>query len=308
MYYGESGGVNEAFSDIMGEAAEDYLLQSDFVTGNTIMKFLPYMREFERPENDNISISKVEDMLEHTDPHFSSGIYRRVWWVVVKDGSMSIRDAAAVFLYANRMYWHSTASFYDCSCGTLKAALDLGHDIAPFRMAFKDVGLEDCDVNSHVFGFNNNDTRFGLPVSASVNPVFKMETPVWADKLIVDVSSSSEKREVENDYGAEILITIMMGGWESTHDKCTNAVVVAQGLNHLELENVADQEYFFKLSVSNDTVILPEVYNFTRMSIESGVSKVDLTIGYTCQKNFATEDWETNFFYSRDCGTEFDYY
>lgn len=303
-YRGESGGINEAFSDIMGEAAEDYLLDSDFLTGYSIMKTLPYLREFEIPENDNMSISKVDAMDEHTDPHFSSGVYRRVWWVLTKEAGMTIRDASAVFLYANRMYWHSTASFYDCSCGTLKAALDLGYDTAPFRMAFKDVGLEDCNVNTHVFGLNNNATRKGVLVSETVNPVFKMETPEWADRLIVDVTTSEKKREI-GISDAEILITVMMNGWEYSDDECDSAVYVTDGINHVEVPNAVDEEYFIKLSLANTTIMPPEIYNAT--SVSSVFSYlVDLTVGYTCQKNF-TADYFGSWMYSKDCGFEMEW-
>lgn len=303
-YRGESGGINEAFSDFMGEAAEDYLLDSDFMTGYSIMKTLPYLREFETPENDNRSISNVEDMEEYTDPHYSSGVYRRVWWVLTKDAGVPIRDAAAVFLYANRMYWHSTASFYDCSCGTLKAALDLGYDTAPYRMAFRDVGLKDCDVNTHVFGLNNNETLRGILVSETVNPVFKMETPEWADKLLVDVSTSEKKRDI-GISDVDILITVMSNGWEFTDDECDSAVFVASGINHVEVPNAAEEDYFFKLSLSNSTVIVPEVFNATSMT-SSFSYLVDLTVGYTCQQNFSTDYFGT-YLYSRDCDVELGY-
>lgn len=302
-YRGEPGGINEAFSDIMGEAAEDYLLKSDFVTGYSVMKTLPYLREFERPENDNRSISQVDDMTEHEDPHLSSGVYRRVWWVVTRDEGVSIRDAASVFLHANRMYWHSTASFYDCSCGTLKAALDLGHDTAPYRKAFKDVGLEDCDVNTHIFGLNNNDTQTGILVSDTVQPIFKMETPEWAETLIVDVSESSPKRDVSIDSGANILITVTTNGWENTGDECDSANYVASGINRVYVEDAADEEYFVKLSLSNDTFIFPEVVNGSSVfntTYEFASYLVDLTVGYTCKQNFTT-DYMGTYFYQKDC-------
>ncbi|XP_060559187.1 elastase-like [Ruditapes philippinarum] len=303
-YRGESGGINEAFSDIMGEAAEDYLLNADFVTGFSIMKSLPYLREFERPEKDNMSISNVDDMTEHEDPHFSSGVYRRVWWVLIKDEGVPIRDAAGVFLYANRMYWHSTASFYDCSCGTLKAALDLGHDTAPYRRAFKDVGLEDCDISTHVFGLNNNVTQTGIHVSATVEPVFKMETPEWAETLIVDVSESSLKRDVSIDNGANILITVMTNGWENTGDECDSAVIVTSGINRVFVDDAADEKYFFRLSLSNDTFIFPEVVNnssiYFNTTLDYSSYLVDLTVGYTCKQNF-TSDYMGTWMYNMDC-------
>jgi hypothetical protein len=303
----ESAGVNEAFSDILGEAAEEYLLTANYLFGDVVTKNERYMRVFERPDKDKNSISNVQDMTIPMDEHFSSGVYRRVWYVVTKEEGMPIRDAAAVFVYANWMYWHSTASFYDCSCGTLKAALDLGHDTVPFRKSFKDVGLEECDITSHVFGMNNNETRTGIIVSQTTNPIFKMKTPEWADNFYVNVSRSSieKKRDTVDISGDDILITVMTNGWEITDDECTSATVVAEGLNHVILPDAVLNEFFIKLSVAAEVVLQEDdTLGNSTTPLDNNSYQVDITAGYSC---IILEEWTSKIqrkYYIKECEDE----
>lgn len=280
VYEGESGGVDEAFSDIIGEAAEAYLKIPDFMTGRNIMKHEPYLREFEHPENDKKSISNVDDMEESMDPHYSSGVYRRVFYVVVKEG-MPIRYAAAVFLHANRMFWHSLSSFHDCSCGVLKAALDLGYDTLPFRKAFKDVGLARCEVSQYVFTLSNNKTRSGIEVSGIVNPIFKLEAPLWAEDFIVSV---------DNNYGHQIQVTVTTGGWEQYGDGDDMVHEVGSGINSITIPNAKGKEFFVKLSMPGHG----------SYSDELPVVSVDLTGGYSCRSDYVA-DTDTSRVYKRDC-------
>lgn len=282
VYEGESGGVDEAFSDIIGEAAEQYIQMTDFMTGHGIMKHGQYMREFEHPENDGKSISNVNDMEETLDPHYSSGVYRRVFYLVVQEG-MSVRHATAVFLHANRMFWHRTSSFYDTSCGVLKAALDLGYDTVPFRKAFKDVSIEKCDVSTYVFALSNNETRFDVEVSGIVNPVFKLETPSWADEFMVDIKGNNQEK---------IEVIVMTGGWEQYEDESKTVNDVARGSNNVRIPNAADNEFFIKLSLSSKDVdeTTPSFF-------------VDLNASYSCLNNYKAHGL-VSMSYKRDCRTQ----
>lgn len=308
-YFFEQGGVNEAFADIMGECAEEYLLKSDMVTGQYVMKYLPFMRDFKRPDVDNSSISHVSDMEDWTDPHYSSGIYRRVWYVLVKDFEMEFRDAASVFVFANRMYWHSSATFYDVSCGLLMAALDLGIDTFPFYMAFHDVGIQECDVSRHVFSVNNNETQEAVKVGHSVNPVFRFDSPGWAEKLTVVVEPTSTKHNASMcdmcEYGSPpVLITVMTGGWEQSNDTCdkSGGTVVAKGSSPLVVPNAQNVEFFVKLSVDHD------LYGLNSTGFDSSSILVDLTIGYTCMEDYYADSYVEGYYYSEICGFEHSYY
>lgn len=242
QYEEESGGVDEAFADIIGEAVEDYLSQSDFTSGGNVMKSKPFLRDFKTPEKDHHSISNVKDMFKGMDPHYSSGVYRRAWYVLVHDQGMTIRDATAVFLHANRMYWHSTATFYDVSCGLLQAAIDLGFDTSPFRVAFKDVGLAECDVTAHIFSLDNSRRKLNIRVSKTVTPVFKFKTASLSGKLYVQVHGKPKLK---------VKITVTKDGWEKADDNCEDCsgTVVAKGSSLVIVDGEADTEYFIRLSL-----------------------------------------------------------
>lgn len=45
---------------------------------------------------------------------------------------------------------------------------------------------------------------------------------------------------------------------------------MTEGVNHVEVPDAANKEFYFKLSLSNNTTVLPENYNSTRVSIETG--------------------------------------
>ncbi|XP_045165320.2 elastase-like [Mercenaria mercenaria] len=298
-YWGESGGINEAFSDIMGEAAEHYLLESDFLTGGTVMKTEPYLREFERPENDNNSISHVDDMGSYTDVHYSSGIYRRIWYVVVKEEGMPVRDAFSVFLHANKMYWHQSSSFYDASCGVLEAALDLGCDTRPFRKAFSDVGISFCSSVSDIPVLQNNETQFGVLVSNKINPRFIMETPELAETFIARVQSNTSN---------DILISVMTGGWNETD----GAELVVQDVNNVMIPDAASKIFLIRLSLSHK----PSEDECDDSGEDDGVAMVTFTAGFSCRPDDIysgsgddDEDYysEDSDYYYRSYGDTYDY-
>ena len=260
LYFGDAGGVNEAFSDILGEASEQYLNGADFKTGDEVMKFEPFMRDFAVPERDNISISKATDMRSEMDPHFSSGVFRRAFYVTVVQKGMPIRDATQVYLHANRNYWHHASTFYDCSCGVLKAAIDLGFSQTPFKRGFKDVEIEPCDVTEHIFGLANNITQPEVAVSSTVRPLFRFVPPTWAEDVIIETASAD---------GMPINITVQNGTWEEDDDG--NAINI--------IEEGEDSVRVF--DVDTESVL------FIQLSTESDVrNSVDVTAGYTCQSNY----------------------
>ena len=98
LCFGESGWVNEAFSDVLGEAAEQYLAEADFMTGDELMKNAPFMRGFSDPKLDyhNTSINKATEMYEYLNPHFSSGVFRRAFYVTVQQKGVLLKDATRV--------------------------------------------------------------------------------------------------------------------------------------------------------------------------------------------------------------------
>src|SRR3546814_1361505 len=75
----QSGGINEAFSDMAGEAAEYYFNggSNDFLVGAQIFKGSGALRYMADPPQDGRSIGHADDYTSGMDVHYSSGVYNR---------------------------------------------------------------------------------------------------------------------------------------------------------------------------------------------------------------------------------------
>jgi len=82
-YSGQSGGINEAYSDIAGEAAEYYMKGSnDFLIGAQILKGTGALRYMDDPTRDGSSIGNAADYTSGMDVHHSSGVYNRAFYLL----------------------------------------------------------------------------------------------------------------------------------------------------------------------------------------------------------------------------------
>src|SRR5690606_24866193 len=85
-YENMPGGINEAFSDIAGEAVEFYSRGSnDFLIGADIAKHPGLggaLRFMEDPTLDGASIADALEYYDGLDVHFSSGVYNRAFFLL----------------------------------------------------------------------------------------------------------------------------------------------------------------------------------------------------------------------------------
>ena len=149
QYYGQSGGINESFSDMAGEAAEFYILgENDWYAGAYIAKMdgplngdpLRYMCD---PTLDGVSIDNVADYTDWTDVHHSSGIFNKAFCLLAKTTDWDTKKAFEVMLKANGdWYWGPYSGFADAACGALRAANDLGYNVGDVYHAFLAVGAD----------------------------------------------------------------------------------------------------------------------------------------------------------------------
>jgi Zn-dependent metalloprotease/streptogramin lyase len=142
IYSGQSGGMNEAFSDIAGEAAEFYWKGSaDWLVGADIMKTQPALRYFEDPTRDGMSIGHASDYFSGMDVHFSSGVFNRAFFLLSNTPSWTLRKAFEAFAHANQNYWTPSESFDTGACGVLESAKDLHLRVREVDDAFQTVGV-----------------------------------------------------------------------------------------------------------------------------------------------------------------------
>lgn len=143
IYLGQSGGMNEAFSDIAGEAAEWFDRgQNDMLVGADIFKAkggaLRYMCE---PSRDGRSIDHASKYRPGIDVHHSSGVYNKAFCSLVKSDGWNTEKAFKAFARANMLYWKANESFDGGACGVVSAAADLGLKSSDVVDAFKTVGV-----------------------------------------------------------------------------------------------------------------------------------------------------------------------
>jgi PKD repeat protein len=140
----DCGGMNEAFSDMGGEATEYYFKGSnDFLVGEEIFKggsgeALRYMCN---PSQDGYSIDNASEMTSSIDPHYSSGVYNKAFCTLAKTSGWNTQKAFQVMARANANYWTASSSFNQGACGVETAATDLGYTKADVTAAFNAVGV-----------------------------------------------------------------------------------------------------------------------------------------------------------------------
>jgi vibriolysin len=159
IYSGESGGMNESFSDISGAVSEHFEEgdAGDFDVGADIFKevgaALRYMCD---PTADGASIDHYSDY-SGQDVHYTSGIMNKAFCFAARrytDGTTTT-DASAVavlrlaqaFYKANESYWTQSSTFAQGCQGTIDAANELGfttEEVDHLRNSWIDVGVY-CD-------------------------------------------------------------------------------------------------------------------------------------------------------------------
>ena len=160
VYSGESGGMNESFSDIAGTVAEHYIegddadwdLGRDIFRGDTALRFMC------DPTADGASIDNYADYNGGIDVHYSSGIGNKAFCMAARrfsSGGSTDTEANAVatrrvgeaFWEANASYWTSGSTFPESCQGVMDAAAALGFSDEErewLNLSWQDVGVF-CD-------------------------------------------------------------------------------------------------------------------------------------------------------------------
>jgi pseudolysin len=162
-YRGESGGMNEAFSDMAAQAAEFYAYhdqegwKNNWQIGPEIFKDDEALRYMDMPSKDcgkgrkpgrRCSIDSADQMTDSIDVHYSSGVYNRAYYLIATAPGYDAKKAFDVMVKANMHYWTKNATFASGACGVLQAATDLGYPTQPIYDAFATVKVDttQCEV------------------------------------------------------------------------------------------------------------------------------------------------------------------
>lgn len=189
IYSGESGGLNEAMSDIFGNVCEWYrdnngnqsgpTSAGNYLVGEEIWLADPALRFMNDPILDGVSLDFWTSNAGNVDVHYSSGIANLAFYLLAQGGThprgkspqvvtgIGIRDAGRIFYRANSTYLAPSSTFSDARAATVSAATDLfgaaSAQVAQVNNAWTAVGVlppPDYDVI---------DTKTGLASTTSLS-------------------------------------------------------------------------------------------------------------------------------------------
>ncbi len=153
MYFGQSGAINESFSDMAAQAAVYYQKGNcTWQVGNEIMKKtsgVDALRYLDDPARDGISIARADQYEKGMDVHISSGVYNFLYYQLSNLPGWDPKKAFAVMLKANMDYWTPFSNFADGACGMLSAAHDLQYSVDDIKKALQAVRIDYANCVPH---------------------------------------------------------------------------------------------------------------------------------------------------------------
>lgn len=204
-YSGQSGGINEAFSDIAGEAAEFFMKgTNDFLVGSEIFKSNGALRYFEDPTQDGRSIGHADDYTSGMDVHYSSGVFNRAFYLLSNTAGWDVRKAFDVFVLANQTYWNASTNYNQGGCGVYNAAGDLNYNQADVRTAFATVGVTTCDTPPPPPGneLENNVPVSNLSGAQGSQEFYTLDVPSSGGTVTFTISGGSGDADMYVKFGS----------------------------------------------------------------------------------------------------------
>ena len=165
VYRGESGGLNEATSDIFGSMVEFAAVNAsdpgDYEIGEEILR--PYtgdgFRVMYHPSLDGASPDCWSKNLGRLNVHYSSGVANRFFFLLAEGTASSLGDglagcknapavtgigrlaAARIWYRALTVYMTSKTAYVGARDATIRAAQDLGYPVATVKAAWNSVAV-----------------------------------------------------------------------------------------------------------------------------------------------------------------------
>ena len=192
VYSGMSGGMNEAFSDMAGEAAEYYMKgTNDWKVGYEIFKGTGALRYMDDPTKDGRSIDHASKYTSSLDVHYSSGVYNKAFYLLATKAGWNTRKAFEVFADANRLYWTSNSTFNAGACGVEKAATSRGYTTADVTAAFSAVGVSCSGTGTTATPLTNGVAVTGISLSTGASKLYSIVVPSGKASLTIKLSGGT---------------------------------------------------------------------------------------------------------------------
>jgi vibriolysin len=204
-YSGMSGGINEAYSDMAGEAAEYFMKGSnDWKVGADIFKGNGALRYMDNPPLDGSSIDNASQFTSSMDVHYSSGVYNKAFYLLATKSGWNTQKAFQVFARANDLYWTASSTFNQAACGVETAATDLGFVKADVTAAFTSVGVS-CSGGGGggtTTALTKGVTVTGIGASTGAYAKYSLVVPAGATNLTFTMSGGTGDADMYVKFGS----------------------------------------------------------------------------------------------------------
>ncbi len=250
-YQGESGALNESFSDIFGFSVENYVLDDmDYLFGEDIMVNYSNIRSMKNPKLSMdgqeyykqpdtykginwVNTSDISDNNDHGGVHTNSGVQNK-WFYLLSEGGAGTNDRGYAYnvrgitiqkaqqiAYRNLMYYLLPQdNHHDSREGSLQAAKDLygegSQEYVSTANAWHAVGVgvqfEEPDPNPEVTELVSGDYVVVAQRKANTNYFYMTSTPTNGRYTAVDTKTSDLNAVVAKDLGSEYVWTVVKNG------------------------------------------------------------------------------------------------
>ncbi|WP_318023310.1 M4 family metallopeptidase [Paucibacter sp. B2R-40] len=222
-YTGMSGGMNEAFSDMAGEAAEFFMKgTNDWLVGAEIFKGSGALRYMKNPPQDGRSIGHAKDYTSSLDVHLSSGVYNKAYYLLASSAGWNTRKAFEVMVDANRLYWTSGSTFNQGACGVEKAAANRSYAVADVTAAFAAVGVSCATTTPAATALSKGVAVTGIALAKGASKLYKLTVPAGASNLTFKLSGGTGDGDIYLKFGAAPTTT----SFELKSDGSTNTETI----------------------------------------------------------------------------------
>lgn len=209
IYSGESGGLNEALSDIFGATIESFsrgwtVDARTWMIGELITRPVAgdALRFMDDPTRDGISIDNYADYTNGIDVHFSSGIANKAFFLTATDPALGIEDAADVWYRALVFYMTPSTTFPQAREAAVQAATDLfgagSSQVAAVEAAWEEVGVASFEPFSE-------DPNLSAAVGGELR--FQIQTPPGATALQFSTTGGTGDADLYVRFGSPASIT-----------------------------------------------------------------------------------------------------
>jgi vibriolysin len=224
IYADESGGLNEAMSDIFGGVCEWYR-DGQVVTANTWIVgddcWTPAtpgdgLRYMANPTQDGSSIDYYPDYFTNLDVHYSSGIANLAFYLLSQGGShpggktttvvtgIGIAKAAQVFYRANASILTASSNFAAAKTATEQAAQQLGYtaaEVASVTAAWEAVGVGIPIPPPVPTVLTSNVPVTDIKGNAGSDKFFTLEVPAGATSVTFTISGGGGDSDLYVKFG-----------------------------------------------------------------------------------------------------------